>query len=99
MSKTAATLDVVEFSDTSGQKMVRARGLPVDCTIGEAIGGVLSQLNLPPNDSEGRPIAYQGLHDREGRHLGSSETVGEALQSGDRVVLQPNIDAGADVSP
>jgi hypothetical protein len=99
VSKMATTLDVVEFSDTSGQKMVRARGLPADCTIGEAINGVLSDLNLPPNDSDGRPIAYQGLHDREGRHLDSSETVGEALQSGDRVVLQPNIDAGANMAP
>ena len=92
MSKTA-TVDL-QFTDTSGQKMARARNVPHDITVGEAINSVLSELKLPQNDVEGRPIVYHGLHDREGRHLGSSETVGEALQSGDRVVLQPNIEAG-----
>jgi hypothetical protein len=44
---------------------------------------------------EGRPLTYHARLDREGRHLQSSELVGQALQEGDRVVLQPNIDAGS----
>jgi hypothetical protein len=88
-----ATLDL-QFRDTSYQKMARARKVPHDCTVGEAIQGVLSQLKLPQNDASGRPIIYHGLSDREGRHLEPSETVGAALQDGDCVVLQPNIDAG-----
>ncbi len=84
----------VHFTDTSGQKMAKARNVPGDCTIGEAIQNVLSQLRLPQNDASGRPIVYHGLHEREGRHLQASETVGASLQDGDNVVLQPNVDAG-----
>ena len=92
MGKTT-TVDI-QFTDTSGQKMARARKVPYDCTVGEAIQGVLSELKLPQNDASGRPIVYHGLHDREGRHMEASETVGATLQDGDCVVLQPNIDAG-----
>jgi hypothetical protein len=92
-SETAQTVDV-HFTDTSGQKMAKARNVPGDCTIGEAIQNVLSQLRLPQNDASGRPIVYHGLHEREGRHLQASETVGASLQDGDNVVLQPNVDAG-----
>ncbi|MGB9620700.1 MAG: hypothetical protein ACPL7K_09830 [Armatimonadota bacterium] len=92
MSK-SATLDL-QFTDTSGQRMARAREVPYDCTVGEAIDGVLSELKLPRCDASGRPIVYHGLHDREGRHLEDWETVGTTLKDGDWVVLQPNIDAG-----
>ena len=87
------TVDV-QFTDTSGQKMARARNVPGNCTVGEAIQSVLSELRLPQNDASGRPIVYHGLHDREGRHLEPSETVGATLVDGDRVVLQPDVEAG-----
>jgi len=50
---------------------------------------------LPRNDGAGRPLVYHARLDREGRHLHGSETVGEALKPGDKVVLTPNIEAGA----
>ena len=40
-------------------------------------------------------ITYQARLDRDGRHLHSSEVVGDALMPNDRVVLQPEINAGA----
>jgi hypothetical protein len=43
---------------------------------------------------EGRPLDYSARLDREGRHLNSSEIVGDALKEGDEIVLTPNIDAG-----
>jgi hypothetical protein len=42
----------------------------------------------------GRPLTYHARLEREGRHLHASERVGDAVQNGDKVVLQPNIDAG-----
>ena len=87
------TMDL-QFTDTSGQKMARAPSVPRDCTVGEAIQRILAGLRLPRNDASGRPIVYHGLHEREGRHLEPSKTVGVALQDGDQIVLQPDVDAG-----
>ena len=84
----------LEVSDVSGQKTARVRDVPPDSTVGELTQSLLAQMNLPHNDVSGRPLAYHALLEREGRHLNASERVGDALQSGDKVVLQPNIDAG-----
>ena len=84
----------VEVSDVSGQKMVNVTNLAADSSVGELIQGLLGRMHLPPNDVSGRPLTYHARLEREGRHLHASERVGDALQTGDRVVLQPNIDAG-----
>ena len=51
-------------------------------------------MQLPQMDAHGRPLTYQVRLEREARHLHGSELIGEALQTDDRLVLQPNIDAG-----
>jgi hypothetical protein len=51
-------------------------------------------MKLPQNDVAGRPLKYQARLDREGRHLQPWERIGQALQNGDSVMLQPNVDAG-----
>ncbi len=89
MAKTA-TLNAISLqaSDVSGQKMVNAN-VPPDATVGELLKGLLSKMRLPEN------VPYQVHLEREGRALHASERVEDALQTGDRVVLQPSIDAGA----
>lgn len=84
----------VEVTDVSGQKSIRVADLAADATVGELIRASLSEMSLPENDSTGRPLAYHALLEREGRHLHGSEIVSEAVRTGDRVVLQPNVDAG-----
>jgi hypothetical protein len=84
----------LQASDVSNQTVARVGDVPTDFTVGELIQGLLSQMNLPRNDAAGRPLTYHGLLEREGRHLHASETVGEALQDRDRIVLQPEISAG-----
>lgn len=81
-------------TDVSGQKRANVRDVPQDSTVGELLQGLLSQMNLPRNDPGGRPLTYHARLEREGRHLLASERVGDALQAGDELVLQPNIDAG-----
>ena len=85
----------LQASDVSGQKLFNVRRIPAESTVGDLIDGLLPKMNMPRNDPEGRPLTYYALHDREGRHLQVTERVGDALQNGDKVVLQPNIDAGA----
>ena len=62
--------------------------------LGEMIEGVLGRMKLPRNDASGHALTYHARLEREGRHLHGSEVIGDSLQSGDQVVLQPNIDAG-----
>ena len=81
-------------SDVSEQKQVFVSDLQAGATVGELIEGLLPQMRLPRNDAEGRPLVYQARLDREGRALHGSERVGDAVQPGDRLVLQPNVEAG-----
>ena len=84
----------VQVSDVSGQKTFNVRNIPPESTVGELIQGLLSQMKLPHNDAGGRPLTYHARLEREGRGLHATELVGDSLQTGDRLVLQPNIDAG-----
>ena len=87
----------VEVADASGQKLQAVNGLPPDSSVGELVQALLGPMNLPRNDPEGRALTYQARLEREGRHLHTSERVGDALQTGDRVTLLPNVDAGSGV--
>lgn len=84
----------LEVSDVSGQKPKKVSDIAPEATVGELIQSLLGEMDLPPNDVEGRPLTYHARLDREGRHLHSTEKVGDALEQGDHLVLQPNIDAG-----
>jgi hypothetical protein len=84
----------IRASDITGNNQVDVDDLPLDLTIGETIDGLVPRMNLPRVDGGGRPLTYHARLEREGRHLNRSERVGDALHPLDRVVLQPNIDAG-----
>ena len=82
--------------DISGQKSarVKVRREDLDSTVGELFADVASDLELVDVDSNGRPLAYQPRLEREGRHLHTSERIGDVLQDQDTLTLQPSIDAG-----
>jgi hypothetical protein len=82
-------------SDISEQKQVEVQDVPSDADVQEVLDAIVRQMELPANDVEGRPLVYQALLPREGRHLRGDEKVGEALATGDRIVVQPNIEAGS----
>ena len=92
-----SAIATLEISDVTGQKRVMVDDVPPNHTVGELIEGLLAELRLARNDSAGRPLIYHARLEREGRHLHASEVIGDALQSGDRLTLQPNIDAGMGV--
>ena len=95
MSATAVMESGFEVSDVTGQRVMAVSGVPDDATVGEGVRGLIGRMGLPAHDSSGRPLTYHARLDREGRHLLGSERVADAVQVGDRVVLQPNVDAGA----
>jgi hypothetical protein len=81
-------------SDVSGQKQFDVSNAPADGNVGELIQEMLGRMNLPKNDSAGQPLNYHARLEREGRHLHASERIGDSIAPGDRLTLQPNIDAG-----
>ena len=81
-------------SDVSGQKRAIVSDCPTDCTIDELVQSLLTEMHMPANDTEGRPVSYEARLDRQGRSLLGAELVGDAIQDDDEVVLQPNVDAG-----
>ena len=85
----------VEVTDVSRQKLVRARKVSRDASVGEFVRDILPQMRLPATSGTGEPYTYHVRLEREGRHLHGSERIGDALQENDRIVLQPNVDAGA----
>jgi hypothetical protein len=95
MSATAVMETGFEVSDVTGQKVLAVSDVPTDATIGELVRGLISRMRLPASDTAGRPLTYHARSDREGRHLLGSERVADAVLPGDRVVLQPNVDAGS----
>ena len=91
--ETLTTLSLT-VSDVTGQKIFVVGNAPVDGTVGEIIGEMQQKMCLPATDSGGRPLNYHARLEREGRHLHSSERIGDVLEMGDHLTLQPNIDAG-----
>jgi hypothetical protein len=87
----------LEATDVSGQKTFSVPRVPMDSTVGELVRGLVPSMRLPETDVAGRPLNYHALLEREGRHLHASEAVADVLEEGDRVVLQPNIEAGGGV--
>ena len=88
-------LQMLEVSDVSGQKRMTVDDISEAARIGELVEQFLADLDLVREDAEGRPLNYRARLDREGRHLNGAERAGDALLSGDLLVLQPNIDAGS----
>jgi len=84
----------VSARDVSGQKRATADA-PPDATVGELARALITRMNLPQTDVEGRPMSYHVRLEREGRHLHPAETVADVLQKNDQIVLQPKIQAGA----
>lgn len=96
MGKSDSVLEIpLEISDVSGQKVFSVTNAPANNTVGELVHEMLGKMNLPRNDASGAPLTYQARLEREGRSLNASERIGDALERGDKLTLQPNIDAGA----
>ena len=83
----------VHASDVTGQRSKLTRA-PRNATVGEWIQTLIGELPLKRKDDSGQPRVYRAQLERNGRQLNPSELVGEVLEEGDHVVLQPNVDAG-----
>ena len=83
-----------QAADVTGQNVVNVNNLDREITVGELIEGLVPRMNLPRLGNGGRPLTYHARLEREGRHLHATEVVSDALQTEDRITLQPTIEAG-----
>jgi hypothetical protein len=81
--------------DTTGQRRFSVHELRSDTTVQELIHGLVPRMGLPTEDSTGTPQSFHAFLERDGRHLRSGDTVGEALREGDEIILHPDVQAGA----
>ncbi|MGH7560436.1 MAG: hypothetical protein ACRENB_05390 [Gemmatimonadales bacterium] len=88
------TLALLEVTDVSEQKRHEVEDVPAETTVAQLIDRLLEELDLERADGDGRPITYHAQVKRTGAELHAWEKVGDVLRSGDRLVMQPNIDAG-----
>ncbi len=93
MSYEAATLELT-VSDVSRQKVRSVEDVSPESSAAELVQNLIDDLALPRNDAEGRSLSYRAMLRREARHLHGTERVGDAVENGDWLVLQPNVDAG-----
>ena len=80
--------------DASGQRRFSVRDVRGDTTVQELIHGLVPKMGLPAEDSTGTPQVFHAFLERDGRHLRSSETIGDALKDKDEIVLHPDVQAG-----
>ena len=83
-----------EVRDVSGQRSATVNDCPLDASVGEIIPELLSLMSLPANDLSGGPVSHSLRRDSDGAILHDGDVVGEVVQPGGRVVLQPSVDAG-----
>jgi hypothetical protein len=93
-SNATATVDL-KVRDATGQRAHQIRNLDGGTTVGELVDGLVDRLGLSANDANGAAQVFHAFGLREGRHLHASERVGDALQDGDELMLQPDVQAGA----
>jgi hypothetical protein len=79
--------------DISGQRSATVDDCPEDASIGEIIPALLGLMSIPQHDESG-PVSHSLRRDSDGAILHDSDVVGDVLEPGSRLVLQPSIDAG-----
>lgn len=90
----ATDVGPILVEDVTGQKAVRLRGVPSDATVNEVVKQLLSDMEMPVSDGDGRPLNYHARLEREARQLGDNERIGDVLQADNSLRLLPSIDAG-----
>ena len=80
--------------DVSGQRAFSVKRLAAQSSVGDLIARLVGRLGLPTKDDVGRPTVYRAFLEREARHLHGSELVTDSLRTDDKLVIQPDVQAG-----
>ena len=84
---------LLEVSDTSLQRAAKVRNVAPETTVGEIREALIAHLQMVQNDVEGRPLSYGVRRKKDGLALNAWEKVGDVLETGDAIWLEPSVDA------
>ena len=76
-------------------KLFQFDDIEPDDTVSALVNRAVGQMSMPPTDVAGRPLVYHARLDRVGRQLYSSERIGDAILTNDRLTMFPSIDAAS----
>jgi hypothetical protein len=82
----------LEVEDFTGQIRRRASGIPRDATINDLVESVRSEMQLPEQDAQGRPVVYGAT--ARGTVLNPTDHVGDVLDDQEVVTLTKSVTAG-----
>jgi len=83
----------VQVSNQTGH-IRKYAAVPRDASVSELIAAVIPTLNLPMNDSAGRPLYYTMRHDESGRQMSNGEIIADTVLEDNTLRLMPDITPG-----
>ena len=86
----------LEVEDFTGQVRRRSSGIPRNATVSDLIDSIRGEMNLPDQDSHGRPVSY-GVVSSHGEMLNATDQLGEILEDDEVVTLTKSVTAGGTV--
>jgi hypothetical protein len=86
------TLDVEDFTS---QVRRRATGIPRAALVGDLVESIRSEMQLPDQDAQGRPIQYGALTSG-GEMLNPTDQVGDVLKEEEVITLAKSVTAGGE---
>jgi hypothetical protein len=86
----------LEVEDFVSQVRRRASGIPRSATASELVDSIRSEMALPDQDAQGRPVQY-GLMTSAGEMLNATDQLGEILEDDAVVTLTKSVTAGGAV--
>ena len=89
----ASNTMTLEVEDFTGQVRRRASAIPRTATVSDLVESVRTDLQLPDQDAQGRPIQYGALSSR-GEMLNATDQLGEVLEDEEMVTLTKSVTAG-----
>ena len=92
VGNTTMTLEVEDFT---GQVRRRAPGIPRTATVNDLVESIRSEMQLPDQDAQGRPIQYGAISSR-GEMLYATDQVGDVLDEEEVVTLSKSVTAGGE---
>jgi hypothetical protein len=83
----------LEVEDFTGQVRRSAPGIPRTATVNDLVESIRSEMQLPDQDAQGRPIQYGAISSR-GEMLNATDQVGDVLDEQEVVTLSKSVTAG-----
>ena len=83
----------LEVEDFTAQVSRRASNIPRTATVDDLIDSIRGEMQLPDQDSQGRPIQYGALSPH-GELLNATDRLGDVLEDQEVVRLTKSVTAG-----